>query len=69
MLGIINRGISYKSAELISKLYRSYCRGLEVVPPLAQLIIEITPTQSYCEWLFRLGRIQIGQALGSLLQE
>ena len=24
MLGIINRGISYKSAEVTSKLYRSY---------------------------------------------
>ena len=24
MLGIINRGVSYKSAELISKLFRSY---------------------------------------------
>ena len=26
MLGIINRGISYESAEVISKLYRSYVR-------------------------------------------
>ena len=26
MLGIINRGVSYKSAEVISKLYRSYVR-------------------------------------------
>ena len=26
ILGIINRGVSYKSAELISKLYRSYVR-------------------------------------------
>ena len=26
MLGIINRGVSYKSAEVISKLYRSYAR-------------------------------------------
>ena len=26
MLGIINRGLSYKSAEVISKLYRSYVR-------------------------------------------
>ena len=26
MLGIINRGVSYKSAEVISKLYRSYDR-------------------------------------------
>ena len=24
ILGIMNRGVSYKSAELISKLYRSY---------------------------------------------
>ena len=27
MLGIINRGVSYKSAELVSKLYRSYVRS------------------------------------------
>ena len=26
MLGTINRGVSYKSAEVISKLYRSYVR-------------------------------------------
>ena len=26
MLGIINRGVSYKSVEVISKLYRSYVR-------------------------------------------
>ena len=26
MLGIINRGLWYKSAEVISKLYRSYVR-------------------------------------------
>ena len=26
MLGIINRGVSYKFAEVISKLYRSYVR-------------------------------------------
>ena len=26
MLGIINRGVSYKSAEVISKLYISYVR-------------------------------------------
>ena len=26
MLGIINRGVSYKSGEVISKLYRSYVR-------------------------------------------
>ena len=26
MLGIINRGVSYKPAEVISKLYRSYVR-------------------------------------------
>ena len=26
MLGIIKRGVSYKSAEVISKLYRSYVR-------------------------------------------
>ena len=26
MLGVINRGVSYKSAEVISKLYRSYIR-------------------------------------------
>ena len=26
MLGIINRGVSYKSTEVISKLYRSYVR-------------------------------------------
>ena len=26
MLGIINRGVSHKSAEVISKLYRSYVR-------------------------------------------
>ena len=26
MLGEINRGVSYKSAEIISKLYRSYVR-------------------------------------------
>ena len=26
MLGIINRGVSYKSDEVISKLYRSYVR-------------------------------------------
>ena len=26
MLGIINRGVSYKSSEVISKLYRSYVR-------------------------------------------
>ena len=27
MLCIINRGVSYKSAEIISKLYRSYVRS------------------------------------------
>ena len=26
MLGIINKGVSYKSAEVISKLYRVYVR-------------------------------------------
>ena len=26
MLGIINRGVSYKASEVISKLYRSYVR-------------------------------------------
>ena len=26
MLGIINRGVSYKSVEVISKLYRAYVR-------------------------------------------
>ena len=26
MLGIINKGVSYKSAEVISKLYRSYVK-------------------------------------------
>ena len=26
MLGILNRGVSYKSVEIISKLYRSYFR-------------------------------------------
>ena len=26
MLGIISRGVSYKSAEVISKLYRAYVR-------------------------------------------
>ena len=27
MLGKINRGVSYKSAEVVSKLYRSYVRS------------------------------------------
>ena len=26
MLGIINRGVSYKSTEVISKLYKSYVK-------------------------------------------
>ena len=38
MLGIINRGLSYKSSEVISKLYRSYVR-----PHLEYCIQFLTP--------------------------
>ena len=43
MLGIINIGVSYKSAKVISKLYRSYVR-----PHLEYCILFWTPKMQIC---------------------